>query len=147
MDGRNAYSYQDKLKLVEKIERLKKKKYYLEVYKIIAEDQPKLVSNENGIFINFQNLKNTTYQKLENYINSIKVTPTKKPVLNINFDNINNRFDFIDSDKLENSKIRISNKEKNVIKKQKYSDYLENATDSQNMSYRNFKQVNYETNI
>ena len=74
IDSKNKeskYDYTKKLQLVKKINKIKKKDYLLNIFKIILKDNKDFSENNNGVFIFFHNLTDETYEKLEMYVNYI----------------------------------------------------------------------------
>ena len=69
-----------KERLAKRISKLKKRKYFDDIIMIIKKHNPKIeiTSNNNGCYLYFHNLVESTYQELENYVNSLpKKTMTK----------------------------------------------------------------------
>jgi hypothetical protein len=122
------YKYCDKIELVKKINKIKKKEYLINIFKIISENTDNYTENNNGIFIFFHNLDNEVYHKIENYVNLIYKIHHETNITNIfnsdtqllNSENIN------DSDnKSENNDNELSNKEKVLLRRKKYKRYLD----------------------
>jgi hypothetical protein len=126
------YKYDDMEKLSQKIKKLKKKKYLEEIRDIIITNNPKLNITENsyGIYLCFNELTNDTFIKLEKYVKKcLEVEEVKKNNSDFNFINsfqsdkndekkpTNNFFD-------TNSRLKFSNKEKNLLKKRLYDKAL-----------------------
>jgi len=66
------YSLTDKKAIMTRINNLKNKKYYIEIYKIIKENNVSYSQNINGIFINLTNIENETLDKIVKYLNYIE---------------------------------------------------------------------------
>ncbi len=118
-----AISHDRKRVIKDKIEKLKKKRHLIEIFKIISSDANINKSeNNNGIFLYFNNLKDETYIKLERYLDMIElednVTETE---FSATFSESNST-NIIDED--YGSKLKLSNKEKNIIKKKQYDKIL-----------------------
>ena len=64
-------SYNKKLEIVKKINKIKKKEYLLNIFKIITTYSDEYTENTNGIFIFFHNLPDEVYEKIENYLNQL----------------------------------------------------------------------------
>jgi hypothetical protein len=126
------YTYDDMEKLSQKIKKIKKKKYLEEIRDIIIDNNPKLNVTENsyGIYLCFNELRNETFIKLEKYVKKcLELEEATKT---------NSEFNFINSlhsDKEEekktntnffdnNSRLKFSNKEKNLLKKRLYDKAL-----------------------
>ena len=98
----------------------------LKIKKIIFDENPSLsvVKNSTGILLYFQNLKTSTYYKLENYISNNTLKKCIKKMNNI--ESIENTiFSDLNVSSSENlslvkqSEYKYSNKEKNIIKRKK----------------------------
>ena len=121
----SKYDYSKKLQLVKKINKIKKKDYLLNIFKIILKDNKDFSENNNGVFIFFHNLTDETYEKLEMYVNYI---------FKLHHKNISSEL----SDSIKNSDIistyenkkeiliagNLSNKEKSILRRKKYEEYI-----------------------
>ncbi len=58
-------------KLKNEIETLNKKSHYLAIFKIIYDNNCKYIHNDDGIFINLNNIDSETIEKIQNKINEI----------------------------------------------------------------------------
>lgn len=65
------YDYNFKVDLINKINKIKKKEYLINIFKIVYKDNQKYSINNYGIMMYFHNLSDDTYLKLDKYINSI----------------------------------------------------------------------------
>lgn len=65
------YSHDKKVKLANRISKIKKKRDLLKIFEIIYEDNQSLTNNKNGIFMYFHKLNNDTYYKLDAYLKQI----------------------------------------------------------------------------
>ncbi len=65
------YSHDKKVKLANRISKVKKKSDLLKIFEIIYEDNQSLTNNKNGIFMYFHKLNNETYYKLDAYLKQI----------------------------------------------------------------------------
>jgi hypothetical protein len=130
------FDYELKKELAKEIELIKKKKYLLNILKIIFENEPnkKFIENDNGIFMFFHNYKNETYIKIQEYIEKIKnkkknitsedsITLSENKYIPYENDNIN-------IPNLKMNSIRLSNKEKNLIKRKVFSNNLKKSITS-----------------
>ena len=131
------YSYRQKKALSDKINRIKNKTILTNVFKIIYSESTQCTENNNGIFVRFNNLSNKTYYMIDSYLKEVytkkvsittetdsETDPYKKRLSDTNYD-----------ENLE-SKLRYSNKEKSLIKRQLY----ESLTSDANVEY-----IPYET--
>jgi hypothetical protein len=66
------YSLNDKKTIMTRINNLKNKKYYIEIYKIIKENNVLYSQNNNGIFINLTNIEDSILDKIVKYLNYIE---------------------------------------------------------------------------
>lgn len=106
------YDYAKKMELVKKINKIKKKEYLINIFKIITSSSDDYSENNNGIFIFFHNLSDEIYEKLEGYVNLIYKMHKQTFIKNIYTSDISDSL-IITSDVNDNGK-ELSNKEKNV---------------------------------
>lgn len=66
------YSLNDKKAIMTRINNLKSKKHYIEIYKIIKENNVSYSQNINGIFINLTNIEDDVLDKIVKYLNYIE---------------------------------------------------------------------------
>lgn len=125
------YDYSKKITLVRKINKIKKKDYLLNIFKIILKDNKDFSENNNGVFIFFHNLTDETYEKLEMYVNYIFKLHQKNTSSELS-DTIRNS-DIINTLTIntasENKKEilisgNLSNKEKSLLRRKKYEEYI-----------------------
>lgn len=69
--NKEKYDHDKKLEIVKKINKIKKKEYLINIFKIITRDNNEYTENNNGIFIFFHNLSDDIYDKIDTYINYI----------------------------------------------------------------------------
>ena len=121
------YSSNLKKKIANRVENLKSKKHFKEIFKIIhsINSSKSYTKDSSGVYINFNTLDNNTLKAIEEYLNIINPKsesiplPTKyTPYF---FD------DYIPKD----SGIKLSNHEKNILK------YMNIATHSEQKSIKN----------
>jgi hypothetical protein len=67
-----VYSLNDKKAIMTRINNLKHKKYYIEIYKIIKDNNVLYSQNNNGIFINLTNIEDDILDKIVKYLNYIE---------------------------------------------------------------------------
>jgi hypothetical protein len=141
----SKYDHNKKTELAKKINKIKKKEYLLNIFKIITTSSKDYTENTNGVFIFFHNLEDEVYEKLESYVNNIyklhKKNSSLKSILtselsdsminfseSINDDNIGEETLSVKQDNTQNIKNdmgkHLSNKEKMIIKRKKYEEYL-----------------------
>jgi len=144
----DEYPYEKKKRLANKISKLKKKEDMIKILEIIYDDNKQNVSeNQNGIFMLFHKLNITTYQKINSYLKSINKnnsncnTTCSDQCITSDSSNIYSTNDSFDHDKL-NHKIRYSNKEKNIIKRQRYDDHITSENnDNAGIIYKKFDTI------
>jgi hypothetical protein len=81
--NKSNYNYEFKINLKNKIEKIKKKSNLVKIFMIINEDyetnteenneEKRYIENNNGIFMYINDLKNSTYKKLDIYVNSLTI--------------------------------------------------------------------------
>jgi hypothetical protein len=64
-----VYSLNDKKIIMTKIQNLKNKKHYMQIYTIIKENNVAYSQNINGIFINLTNIEDSILDKIVEYLN------------------------------------------------------------------------------
>jgi hypothetical protein len=112
-----TYNHLEKKNIVRKIEQLKSKKYFIEIFKIIKTDNIKYTQNKNGLFIDMNKLSNSTIYKIEEYLKSLEFylseSDNKLSVDSLTFSN--------NEDDIRNiiGGCKLSNHEKNILKKVK----------------------------
>jgi len=124
------YDHTRKIEIVKKINKIKKKEYLIEIFKIITSKTDDYSENNNGVFIFFHNLSDDTYEKVETYVNNIyklhkQITNTAN-IFNSELSDSN-----ILSETIEISNIdkNLSNKEKMIMRRKKYEEYLNHNQD------------------
>ncbi len=128
----SKYDHQKKIDLVKKINKIKKKEYLINIFKIITLNSKDFTENTNGVFIFFHNLNDETYEKIENYVNMIfkihKKNSSLENIINSELsDTMNNYSETYMSDIIEDSSVAdkdLSNKEKMIMRRKKYEEYL-----------------------
>lgn len=129
---KNKFDHAKKIDLVKRINKIKKKEYLLNIFKIIYNTTKEYTDNNNGIFIFFHNLSDEIYEKIDNYVNLIYKLHFKTGLKNIinselsdNFisisESIVNQSDIIE---IKNINKELSNKEKMIMRRKKYEEYL-----------------------
>jgi hypothetical protein len=125
------YSYEMKQQLANEIEKLRKKKYLINILKIIKMKNPdiEITENKNGIFIFFNDLTNETYNDLKTYIIQLKEKKEKT------LDSVDSNVFLTASETETNTKLKYSNREKSLIKKKLY----DNVVSTQNEDAKKYK--------
>jgi hypothetical protein len=121
------YTHSDMEKMARVISKIKKKQHLQEIKKIIKNNNPELsiTKNSYGLFMYFHNLTPVTYQLLDKFIKKITAKKSDSDALSseyVPYSHTEYPFE-------GNSKLKYSNKEKNLIKKKDYDHQLkkENA--------------------
>lgn len=114
------YTFEKMDKIRRDIEKIKNKKFLNEVRNIILTFNPNIsiTKNENGIYLYFHNLKHQTYTALTTHIKKYKSLNEINKVESIDSDCIT--YSNIDYPFEGNSKLKYSNREKNIIKRKMY---------------------------
>ena len=113
------------MELINKINKIKKKDYLVDIFKIITNYTKDYTENSNGIFIFFHNLDDIVYEKLENYVNNIYKSHrySNKKILDMlsseYSDTTNNYSETNDTENKD-----LSNREKMILRRKKYEEYL-----------------------
>jgi len=121
-------TYNKKIEIVKKINKIKKKEYLLNIFKIITTYSSEYTENTNGVFIFFHNLPDEVYEKIENYLNIIYKMHLKSDIKNI-FDSeisdSNITETIYNNMELDVQNKNLTNKEKMIFRRKKYEEYLQ----------------------
>lgn len=122
---KKGYEHAKKMELVKKINKIKKKEYLLDIFKIILLYSKDYTENNNGVFVFFHNLDDIVYEQIEIYVNNIyKIHKKNSNILNIyNSELSETVMNISDTIEIENNK-SLSNKEKIIMRRKKYENYL-----------------------
>ena len=124
-DEEQSLSILDKRLLKDKVLQLSKDECRI-VFNMIKKDTNKFTQNNNGIFINLDKLTNKTLLEINNYVNT--VTKNKFKTNDIIVNEICNSVNISSSQ----SKIKLSNYEKSIIKRNNYIEEQKNFKNSNN---------------
>ncbi len=69
-----SYKYDDKKKIVFRIQNLKSRKFYIKLFKIIIKENIDYNTNNNGIFFNINKLTNTQFNKINTYLDFCEIS-------------------------------------------------------------------------
>ena len=118
-----TYTFEYKKKLKDRIEKITEKKILEKIRDIIFKQNPDISVSQNssGMLLFFHNLTDTTYNRLDTYLN--KLDNEKIKVLTSSYTDTQDDIKIKINDK--NSNIRLSSVEKNLIKKKDYYDKLQ----------------------
>jgi len=72
-----GYTLVEKKAIMTRIQNLKGKKHYLEIYKIIKDNNVTYSQNINGIFINLTNIEDFILEKIIEYLNYVESRNTE----------------------------------------------------------------------
>ena len=67
-----SHTLTDKKAIMTRINNLKSKKHFVEIYKIIKDNNVTYSQNTNGVFINLTNIDDTILDKIVKYLNYIE---------------------------------------------------------------------------
>lgn len=111
MQTAQLFNHQDKKEIALKIEKIRNKKYFKQIFKIIHEDEIKYTINDNGVYVNINALSDTTLIKVKEFLETVDVTKNIIPVPK----------EYVPycSDDYQSSDIKLSVQEKNLLKKLK----------------------------
>jgi len=119
------YSYSKKKKLADTISKLKKKEDMVNIMNIINENDVNITETQNGLFLFFDKLEDGTYYKIENYLASIKKGPiTSSEYISETSSDKKNYISYCNDDQNSSQDIRYTSKERNIIKRQKYENII-----------------------
>ena len=65
-----SYDYNQKKKIVYRIQNLKKRKFYIKLFKLILKENIDYTTNNNGVFINISKIQFESLKKIENFLNN-----------------------------------------------------------------------------
>lgn len=117
------YSFEQKERLARRIQKLKKPKYYAEIERIITEYNPELdiTTNPSGKFMYFQNLRQETYHVLDEYVHKIiRQRELSETSEGTKYSSEVAKYSEDEDPFSRNSRLRYSNKERNLIKRKIY---------------------------
>ena len=123
-------SYEQKERLINLIKGLQKKKDYIEILRIIKENNTELeiTENDNGIMLFFDNLTDETYRLIKEYIKNVNErhkneTFSETPMTTT------------ESETLFDSHIKYTNKEKTYIKTRLYTEAMNEQNEESKKYY------------
>jgi hypothetical protein len=136
VQSNKIYTTKHKQKLADKISKLKNKNDLVHIAEIICKENPSITENSNGVLMLFHKFSNETYAAIELHLKIIQ----ERDNLTIDSDSCATpksdyhqyeQEDFPCQDGIS-PKLKLSNKEKSVIKKKRYdsSISIENNTNS-----------------
>ena len=126
------YSSAKKQKLADRIADLKQKEDMIKIAQIIYAENPHMMENSNGLFMFFNKYSTDTYAKIEDYLEQIKLRDSQDSENTATPKYVPQERDDFGPHEGISPKLKLSNKEKNVVKKRRYNDTLviENKLDT-----------------
>lgn len=139
----DKYTHDVKLKLANKIKKIKKKEDMARILNIILEDNPKYMENKNGMFMFFHKLEPCTYAKIEKELRAIN-KKSRTYTDSINSESVSEKKEYVPYTQDEfpsqqgmSPKLKFSNREKSLIKRRRYDKHI-NIDVSSDVVYTNF---------
>ncbi len=118
------YDHVKKMEIKKKIDKIKKKEYLIDIFKILTSQTEQFSENNNGIFIFFHDLPDEIYEKVDNYVNNIY----KLHKANNNSSTVFNSESIMETSDKSLDKL-LTNKEKMIYRRKKYEEYISNNQD------------------
>jgi hypothetical protein len=115
-------TFEMKQSLARRINEIKNKKILVDLMHIIRATNPELplTENDRGIFITFNNLTSQTYINIDNYLRKNTTKNDESKTLSLSY------VPYM-SEELDEPKSKLSNRERALIKKQRYNREIESA--------------------
>ena len=136
METIKVYSHNDKKKLAAQINLITNKSDLMEIYKIISSDSVEITNNQNGCFAIFNKLKNDTYVKIEHLLNTLEEKQQQlSPTSSDKKEYIPYHSSEFPAQESLNPKLKYSNKEKNLIKRQRYDNIINSDQDAEHINF------------
>ena len=139
METTGIYTREKKIKLAERIGKIKKKEDQIKIFEIIYESNKNITKNHtnDGFNIFFHKLSDDVYYKIDCHLNSISKPITDSDTVSDKKEYKSYTEDeFPDQDGL-NPKLKCSNREKNIIKRQRYDKHI-TKENGNNTNYSKF---------
>ena len=132
-----SYSVEDKEKLAKKIGKIKNKTHLKNILKMIKQDENigKITKNSNGVFVMFHMVSNDTCNKINNYIiKSHRQTTSECSASSDMFYSDSCQYSETNEtisgiEKINYDDVKLSNEEKNIIKRRMYDDAVNKMND------------------
>jgi hypothetical protein len=146
------YTLDDKRKLASKISKIKNKPQLRKIKNIIYEENENVskTKSSGGILMYFQNFTTKTYYRIEKFLNAIEKKKMKKLKESLKSTEANISSEIADNDtdysKVRN-RLRLSNKEKRIMKKKEYERDMNLVTEEYDITtLRNTQTDNNDNN-
>jgi hypothetical protein len=132
----DSYTFEKKKKLIDRIKKLTSKTDWMNVKKIITDNNPELdcMKNSNGYFMQFKNLSEKTYDELTKFLDKAekkKLKELESEILETSIvtsdekSNSNSANEASEKNKKNMSKkLRLTNTESHILNRKKYEDEL-----------------------
>jgi hypothetical protein len=138
------YTHEMKKKLSNRIKKLKKKEDVSAIINIILVDNPQYMQNQNGVFMFFHKLENSTYDKIEVELKKINKNSKCFTESSIGSETLSEKKEYKPYVKNEfpsqdgiSPKLKFSNREKTLIKRRRYDTTINQDNDS-DVLYKSF---------
>lgn len=133
------YSFDDKKRLASNINKIRNKAQLKRIKQIIYDENKDLATSKSngGILMYFQNLSNNTYQKIDTFLTNIEKKKQKKLMESLKTSELNlssDRPDNITDYSTIRNRLRLSNKEKRIMKKKEYEKDMNISTKEYDVS-------------
>lgn len=134
----DKYSIEDKEKLSKKIGKIKNKTHLKNILKMIKQDENmgKITKNSNGVFVMFHMVNDETCDKINNYIKKIQRPSTTSECSASSDVFYSDSCQYSETtetvsgiEKINYDDVKLSNEEKNIIKRRMYNDALNKMND------------------
>jgi len=109
-----SYDYDDKKRLVYRIQNIKNKKNYYYLYKLVENKNVKFTKNSNGIFFNINKLSNENLQQIDLFLDNLD---RKTKLIQDSELSNNDTEDIFLTDECISSSVKLNKVENNIIKK------------------------------
>ena len=125
----SAYTFEKKKKILDRINKLTQESDFIQIKKIILENNPELdsMTNHNGLFLQFNYLSTATYIELSKYLDKsdkLKLKKLKNEIMETSEVISDDTFTNNGSDKNVSKKLRLTNTESHIINRVKYEKEL-----------------------
>ncbi len=129
----DVYNHSFKKELLMRIERIKSKKRFKKIFKIIKKHDSNYSKNQNGVFLNINALSDIALKELDEYLTKIEGKRTDETLTTSSMEYTPYSIDEFGS---QRAGPRLSNQDKNILKRNRYANYVEKKEDD--VVYRKF---------
>lgn len=132
---KSRYTHDNRKDIAASIERLKNDEDYVVIFNILmGDDNNTYSSNSNGVYLNLSNICDSTLDKINKYLNKVNKINKKNIINNNRIYKKNNDVVYEDDDLISN-KYKLSNYEKNILKKNKQQKMYEDNVEYETFSF------------